>query len=470
MADVEPGHKTGVYYMPICNLPFGTSWQDFKDWLRVDCDVDHVELFQSSTSGWIRLRGEENFNKAWSRVKKEYFRNRAIIASDRNRTEPIKIKELVDSRVAQYSTSGHWDLTVGQSRSPEAALPPSASCMQEAVSLTSPVRLILIVPITSDNRNFKDYKWLTAYGLAQLGMDHEFGRLPLPVSCPAGPVATTMAYGNMPGLDPYTAMAESYSTIAAMRNHTLTYAPSFGYYEPLPETGVMPAGRYSGCSQYGASQSADSQYASPHQSHASVYFRTSPGNPDHPPSMAGLKSSDAHQRLGYTAEEPCKVVVTSIQHKARQSEVANWIRHQVGEYSSAITGIDIPLVEPKGRIRGHAFITLTNPAAAEAAIRILDQKLFQGRVVSTRLTTEGVTDAERFKPLKDPRSRHHRSQSFKETRKSTRQVGKSHNHDSKDQKTPSRISNAPPSPPTAEDTVKPTGPVIAHGSSTRRRR
>ncbi|EFY98632.1 RNA recognition motif (RRM) superfamily protein [Metarhizium robertsii] len=448
MADVEPGEKTGVYYMPICNLPFGTSWQDFKDWLRVDCDVDHVELFQSSTSGWIRLRGEENFNKAWSRVKNEYFRNRAIIASDRNRTESIKIKELVDSRVAQYSAQGHWDPMTGELRNSEVALPPSRSCMQEAVSLPSP-----------------------------LGMDHEFGRLPLSIGCPAGPVGTTTAYGGMLVLDPYATMAESYNTISAMRNHIPTYTPGFGYYEPLPEAGPMPASRYSGSSQYGGYRSADAQYASSHQSHASIHFRMPPGTSNYTLSMGGPKSSDTRQRLSYTAEKPCKVVVTSIQHKARQSEVASWIRHQVGEYSSAITGIDIPLVEPKGRIRGHALITLTNPTAAEAAVRILDQKLFQGRVVSTRLATEGITDAERSKAAKDPKSRHHRSESSKETCRSTRQLEKSSRDDANDQKPQRRIFHSSPSPSTrdssssktTEDTVKSTGPVIAHGSSSRKK-
>lgn len=160
-------------------MPFGTSWQDLKDWLRVDCDVDHVELFQSSTSGWIRLRGEGNFNKAWckcdvfcqaasstaclwasanilqsnvtltktrtARLKKEYFRNRAIIASDKNRTESIKIKELVDSRVAQYSASSGWELAPGQSRVQDAALPQLRTCVQETASLVTSVRKLCVL-------------------------------------------------------------------------------------------------------------------------------------------------------------------------------------------------------------------------------------------------------------------------------------------------------------------------------------
>ncbi len=46
-------------------MPFGTKWQLFKDWIReADCDVDHIELFQKSTNGWIRLLGRDNFERA----------------------------------------------------------------------------------------------------------------------------------------------------------------------------------------------------------------------------------------------------------------------------------------------------------------------------------------------------------------------------------------------------------------------
>ncbi|KAG6057913.1 hypothetical protein E4U17_000726 [Claviceps sp. LM77 group G4] len=72
MVDVEPGDTTGIYYVL---LPFSASWQDFKDWLRVDCDVEYVELFQLSTSGWIRLRGQENVTKLMSRLRDVRFQD-----------------------------------------------------------------------------------------------------------------------------------------------------------------------------------------------------------------------------------------------------------------------------------------------------------------------------------------------------------------------------------------------------------
>ncbi|KAG5980389.1 hypothetical protein E4U55_004075 [Claviceps digitariae] len=381
MTDVEPGAKTGIYYIPICNLPFGTSWQDFKDWLRLVCDVDHVELFQSSTSGWIRLRGEENFNKAWCLLQNEYFRNRAIIATDRNRTESIRIKRLVDSRVTQFPVRGKVAAT--QAHKHDAMFSSASSCLQEGVPLTS-----------------------------TLSSDVSFRHVPTAVSYPFGPVApvavaTSVAYGGMTVLEPYPTMPgpyptmpEAYNTLAVTQNQALPYVPAFGYYElppPALDTFALIPAAYSGYSPsfYGTTQL---QYV---PCHGPIDYRE-PGTAIH---VAPIVPPSCHQGQAYAIDDgPKTVVVTSIQHKSRPSEVCSWIRHQIGEYSPAIMGIYVPRVESKGRLRGHAHLTLANSAAAEATVRILDQKLFQGRVISARLMApdeKRSTDAARSKPGKD---------------------------------------------------------------------
>jgi hypothetical protein len=39
-----------------------------KDFVRTACPaVERVEIFNDSTSGWVSIRGRENFNKAYSR-------------------------------------------------------------------------------------------------------------------------------------------------------------------------------------------------------------------------------------------------------------------------------------------------------------------------------------------------------------------------------------------------------------------
>lgn len=108
-------------FMANRKLPFGTSWQSLKDWTRGVCEVDHVEVFPMSTSGWVRVKGKENFEKAWSwsthpacylavnvltarieLLNGGSFNGRSIIASDKNRHEPIKIKELVDASPSRH--------------------------------------------------------------------------------------------------------------------------------------------------------------------------------------------------------------------------------------------------------------------------------------------------------------------------------------------------------------------------------
>ncbi|KAM0251120.1 hypothetical protein ACHAQJ_008326 [Trichoderma viride] len=90
--DVEPGDKTGVYYVTFCNLPFGSKWQELKDWLSGSCIVDFVELFSVSSSGWIRLEGKENFETSLAYIKSQPFKDRHIFFDARNKSEAIKIR------------------------------------------------------------------------------------------------------------------------------------------------------------------------------------------------------------------------------------------------------------------------------------------------------------------------------------------------------------------------------------------
>ncbi|KAK0380589.1 hypothetical protein CLIM01_02056 [Colletotrichum limetticola] len=90
----RPGQETGVFYIPIANLPFDTNWRQFKDWLREGCVVDHVQIFGPSTSGWIRVLGQHNFYGACGRLKEGVFHGRRIMFDDRNMSNPIMIKDV----------------------------------------------------------------------------------------------------------------------------------------------------------------------------------------------------------------------------------------------------------------------------------------------------------------------------------------------------------------------------------------
>jgi hypothetical protein len=40
-----------------------------KDWVSASCPVDYIEVFSSSCSGWMRIKGKDNFEKALGKSK-----------------------------------------------------------------------------------------------------------------------------------------------------------------------------------------------------------------------------------------------------------------------------------------------------------------------------------------------------------------------------------------------------------------
>ncbi|EHK15450.1 uncharacterized protein TRIVIDRAFT_228484 [Trichoderma virens Gv29-8] len=92
MIRVGAGDETGDYYITFCNLPFHSTWQGIKDWVSTSCPVDYVEIFPLSSSGWIRLKGKENFTTALAYMENEPFKERCLIIDGRNETEPLEIR------------------------------------------------------------------------------------------------------------------------------------------------------------------------------------------------------------------------------------------------------------------------------------------------------------------------------------------------------------------------------------------
>ena len=72
MPHVPAGNITGVYYIVVAGLPWACSWQRLKDFARNlqpdgKCiEIDHAMVYPDSTDGWVRVKGRENFLKAFS--------------------------------------------------------------------------------------------------------------------------------------------------------------------------------------------------------------------------------------------------------------------------------------------------------------------------------------------------------------------------------------------------------------------
>ncbi|KAF6830201.1 hypothetical protein CPLU01_07495 [Colletotrichum plurivorum] len=149
-AMVPPGPETGVYYIPICNvcstslnsidlssltpkqLPFDTKWRPLKEWLCNDCEVDYVQIFTISTSGWIRVLGPYNFYAACDRMKEGVFNGRRIMYDDRNLTSPVLIKNVLDSNASPVSSVSRL-----ATRPPPPAFAPTHHLQSSAYSYSS---------------------------------------------------------------------------------------------------------------------------------------------------------------------------------------------------------------------------------------------------------------------------------------------------------------------------------------------
>jgi hypothetical protein len=72
---VQPGCETGIYYIIVAGLPFNCSWQDLKDFARAQkldgsyINIDHAMVYPKSTDGWVRVKGQSNFRKAFGRLE-----------------------------------------------------------------------------------------------------------------------------------------------------------------------------------------------------------------------------------------------------------------------------------------------------------------------------------------------------------------------------------------------------------------
>jgi hypothetical protein len=67
MPQVPAGNLTGLYYIVVAGLPWQCSWQRLKDFARDQqpdgscTEIDHALVYPDSTSGWVRVKGIENF-------------------------------------------------------------------------------------------------------------------------------------------------------------------------------------------------------------------------------------------------------------------------------------------------------------------------------------------------------------------------------------------------------------------------
>ncbi|KAK4106243.1 hypothetical protein N658DRAFT_482155 [Parathielavia hyrcaniae] len=88
---VEPGTETGLYYILVANLAHRTTWRDLKAFASQACEVDHAEVYPP-TSGFVRVKGQVNFEKAIRYLDGNTLEYRALQADGRNMNQPTVVK------------------------------------------------------------------------------------------------------------------------------------------------------------------------------------------------------------------------------------------------------------------------------------------------------------------------------------------------------------------------------------------
>ncbi|KAI1026450.1 hypothetical protein LB505_005354 [Fusarium chuoi] len=341
-ADVGPGDETGIYYITICNLPFATSWQELKDWTRTACVVDHIEVFQSSTSGWVRVRGRENFERAWAALLNGgVFKGRSIIASDRNRKHSIKIKEL--------------------------AAPPQAVILQTLQYQATPPSPYVLP--------------------TQMTMPPQYSAAPGHYYIASYPPANSSRFTTQSFSNP------SYSQqlpITVTTNMPATYAAaSPGSYYTYNGTGTQLSAPKPGAVSYSPQyQHGVSQLALPYR-----------GISEHPGyySNHSFSSGEPSYRSEYVVPETRKLCVSRFPQQAEADEVKSWVQRKVD--NDKIESIEIPKNGDSNYLRGYIMVFFENVAAANIAMGQLNKARFQGRKMIARPTREDAEVEELGEPM-----------------------------------------------------------------------
>lgn len=116
MAIYPCGDDTGVYYLIVSGLPWSATWQKLKDFVRYPenggvIDVEHVFIYPSTTDAWVKIRGKEDFQKAYGEMlcftwklqrlifildylNGRVFQGKAIVADDRNGHGIVNLRDM----------------------------------------------------------------------------------------------------------------------------------------------------------------------------------------------------------------------------------------------------------------------------------------------------------------------------------------------------------------------------------------
>ncbi|KAH7023427.1 hypothetical protein EDB80DRAFT_878902 [Ilyonectria destructans] len=428
---VGPGDQTGIYYIPIANLPFDVSWGPLKNWISATVEVDRVEVFRASTSGWVRLKGRANFDKALKLFNGGgIYRGRVVVADFTNGTDAVRIKQHVDPLLSgDYQTS------------PYQTAPP----IQRESDIWG----------VSRRQNY-----LMGYG--------QENATPY-----AGPSVAAPYYSQQPSIATPTRMPPIYGTAGS--GNYYNYAsqasgPQVRGDAPMGQFGPVYPAQYHGGHQGGYQSGHQGEY----QSEGAQFTATYRGQTQSQTYNDGYATS-GDNRAQYRATEQRKLHISAFPQQARKEDVISWIYHKAGEIK--IITLHIPQNKDSQYLRGHAFAVFANSVDANTVMGRVNKSRFWSERTVAKLCQEGVTDLEVAEELKQTKpvvptgpnysGRHRGERSRRSKQTASASSDKKRVSSEKKSTSSSKTNDKKPSPPKEEE-PKYTGPVIADGSSRKR--
>ncbi|KAI0847966.1 hypothetical protein F5Y00DRAFT_108473 [Daldinia vernicosa] len=335
---VSPGNQTNIYYILVSNLPWQTSWQQLKDHVRTVSAVERVEVFNESTSGWVSVRGRENYDAALRLLNGGVFNGRALLADGKNATEPIMIREPVGVSATGNSTSK-------PSHTPRYRTPPSTQYSASTPPLMSPLA--------------------TGYG--------EW-------TSPASP-STYVATSSMECTPYNMSVAMPYDYNEAPNCYTYDTSTT-SYLDQTAMVSSPPMVQY----PYEAAYSQQYQMGEYHGNDYAMY-----SNLPSPESISGRPSDSSN---GMVPTKQRKIIVKQLQPWITFNQVQDLIRKKAGSDADKIQHVDLPLTEGQESNRGYALVTFQNEEVANKLVRRLNGYKCDGRELKVDYTKEGVSENE----------------------------------------------------------------------------
>ncbi|KAL7626996.1 hypothetical protein AAE478_003772 [Parahypoxylon ruwenzoriense] len=332
---VAPGIQTNLYYILVSN--------QLKDHVRTVCTVERVEVFNESTSGWVSVRGRENYDAALRLLNGGVFNGRALLADGKNATETIMIRELVDNSNTTGSSSRN-------THTPRFKTPPSTQYSSSTPPLLSPVT--------------------GGYG--------EWASPITPSSSYAATSTMERAAYTMSVAVPY-----DYNEASSCYTYD-TYDTSDGGYLDRSAMVSSPT-----VIQYPYESSYSQQYqVSDYQNSDYAMYN----------GMSAPESRTNGSSDGMIPTRQRKIIVKQLQPWTTFKQVQDLIRKKSGSDADKIQHIDLPLSESQESNRGYALITFQSEEVANKLIRRLNNYKYEGRVLRADYTKEGVSENETSRP------------------------------------------------------------------------